>query len=102
MFKSSTRESFATFKELHDLMPRRWKVLVWGVLIFQTLIMITSAVSGDWFQVFDTFCSTMLFALCVFFMLIIVGLNKIIDGQFVQIKAQNALIDNLLEVRRGK
>ena len=101
-FKDSTREVFTDLKTLHNAMPRRWKVITWGILAFQFAVLLANMFVGDWYQMFSTFCFAALFAICSLYSMMLASMLKVVDGQENYIKAQSALINSMLVVLRGK
>lgn len=101
-FKDSTREVFIGLKEMHNDMPRRWKVNTWAVLTLSFAVLLANMFVGNWFQVLDTFCFAALFALCSLYSMTTASMLKVIDEQENHIKTQSDLINSMLAVLRGK
>lgn len=101
-FKDSTREVFTGLKRLHNDMPRRWKVIAWGVLALQFGVLLANMFVGNWYQVISNVCFIGLFALCSLYSMTTASMLKVIDEQENYIKAQSALINSMLAVLRGK
>ena len=101
-FKDSTREVFTDLKAMHNDMSRKWKIITWGILSLQFVVLLANMFIGDWYQVLTTFCFAALFAVCSLYSMVFALMLKVVDEQENYIKAQSALINSMLVVIRGK